>query len=127
MQSLIKRITIFIFVGVLVLITSFQPIFPMNQAEAAAAKSGACTFEGQKIDLNNANLIAFQDCPGFYPGLAKVILANGPYVKVQDVLKIADLTSEQKQLLKANLDNFTVTEQRMPIEQRMPPRPTLRK
>jgi photosystem II PsbU protein len=125
MQGLIRRMMTFVLVSLLALIAFLQPIIPMNQAVMAAAKPAACTLEGQKIDLNNANLIAFQDCPGFYPGLAKAILANGPYGQVQDVLKIADLTSEQKQLLKANLDNFAVSEPRMSVEQRMPPRPSM--
>jgi photosystem II PsbU protein len=127
MKGLIRRITTFIIVSLLVLITSFQLIISVSQAEAAAVKLDTCSFKGQKIDLNNANLIAFQDCPGFYPGLAKAILASGPYGKVQEVLVIPNLTSEQKQLLRANLDSFTVTEPRMSIEQRMPPRPSIRK
>ena len=86
-----------------------------------------CPESDQKIDLNNANLVAFTDCPGFYPTLAQLILQNGPYPKIEDVLNIPDLTPRQKQLLIANLDSFTVTEPVVPLERRMPPRPPLRK
>ncbi len=86
-----------------------------------------CPESDQKIDLNNANLVAFTDCPGFYPTLAQLILQNGPYQKIEDVLNIPDLTARQKELLTANLDSFTVTEPVVPLERRMPPRPALRK
>ena len=86
-----------------------------------------CTKDEQKIDLNNANLIAFADCPGFYPTLAKLIVTNGPYQKVEDVLEIPKLSERQKERLLANLDNFTVTEPVVPLEIRMPPRPAMRK
>ena len=80
-----------------------------------------------KIDLNNANLSTFTDCPGFYPTLAKLIVVNGPYEKVEDVLTISDLSKRQQELLQANLDNFTVNEPVIPIEMRMPPRPAMGK
>ena len=86
-----------------------------------------CPEFDQKIDLNNANLVAFTDCPGFYPTLAQLILENGPYQKIEDVLNIPELTASQKKRLMANLDSFTVTEPVVPIEQRLPPRPPLRK
>ncbi|MDJ0707516.1 MAG: photosystem II complex extrinsic protein PsbU [Leptolyngbyaceae cyanobacterium MO_188.B28] len=81
-----------------------------------------CAESDQKIDLNNANMIAFQDCPGFYPDLAKTIVTNGPYQKVEDVLKTPDLNNRQKELLQANLGSFKVTEQVVPLGLRMPPR-----
>ncbi|MDJ0650529.1 MAG: photosystem II complex extrinsic protein PsbU [Xenococcaceae cyanobacterium MO_188.B19] len=86
-----------------------------------------CAESDQKIDLNNANLVAFTDCPGFYPTLAQLILENGPYQKREDVLNIAELTPRQKELLTANLDSFSVTPPIVPLERRMPPRPPLRK
>jgi photosystem II PsbU protein len=86
-----------------------------------------CTDSGQKIDLNNANLVAFTDCPGFYPNLARSIVSSGPYDKVEDVLKIPGLSKRQKALLKANLGTFTVTEPVIPLEMRMPPRPAMGK
>jgi photosystem II PsbU protein len=65
---------------------------------------------GQKIDLNNTNIREFRDLKAFYPNLAGKIIKNAPYDSVQDVLKIANLTPRQKELLQANLDKFTVTE-----------------
>lgn len=86
-----------------------------------------CIESNEKIDLNNANLVAFTDCPGFYPTLAQLILKNGPYQKIEDVLNIPELTPRQKELLTANLDSFSVTPPVVPLERRMPPRPPLRK
>jgi photosystem II PsbU protein len=83
---------------------------------------GLCAVTEQSIDLNNANLLAFTDCPGFYPNLASVILTHGPYSAVDDVLSIPDLTDYQKSLLKGNLKAFTVSDPVVPLEQRMPPR-----
>lgn len=83
-----------------------------------------CVGLEQPIDLNNANLIAFTDCPGFYPDLAQVIVQNSPYQQVEDVLKIQGLTTPQKQLLKANLKHFMASNSVVPLEARMPPRPT---
>jgi photosystem II PsbU protein len=66
---------------------------------------------GKKIDLNNTNVRAFQNFPGLYPTLAKKIIKNAPYRKVEDVLDLPGLSDRQKELLQANFDNFTVTEQ----------------
>jgi photosystem II PsbU protein len=65
---------------------------------------------GRKIDLNNTNVRAFQKYPGLYPNLATKIARNAPYQKVEDVLEIPGLSERQKQILQANLDNFTVTD-----------------
>lgn len=65
---------------------------------------------GKKIDLNNTNVRAFQRYQGMYPTLATKIVRNAPYEKVEDVLEIPNLSDRQKQILQANLDNFTVTE-----------------
>lgn len=65
---------------------------------------------GKKIDLNNTNVRAFQRYPGMYPTLAKAIIQNAPYNQVEDVLKIVGLSDRQKEILQANLDNFTITE-----------------
>lgn len=83
-----------------------------------------CTAPEASIDLNNANLLAFTDCPGFYPNLASVIVTHGPYTSVQDVLAIPMLTETQKALLRANLNSFTVMPPSVPLEQRMPPHST---
>lgn len=87
----------------------------------------ACPEFDQKIDLNNANIVAFTDCRGFYPTLARMIVQNSPYKKVEDVLKIPGLNAQQKGLLRAQMKNFTVSEPQMPLEMRMPPRPMMRK
>lgn len=64
---------------------------------------------GQKIDLNNSNIRAFRQYSGLYPSLARVIIDHAPYEKVEDVLTISGLTQEQRDLLRQNLDHFTVT------------------
>lgn len=86
----------------------------------------ACPDFEQKVDLNNANIIAFKDCQGFYPTLATLIVKNSPYQKAEDVLKIQGLNDRQKQLLKSQLKNFVVSEPRVSLEMRMPPRPVMR-
>lgn len=85
-----------------------------------------CAESNVKIDLNNANLNAFTDCPGFYPNLARLIVENSPYQQVKDVLNIPDLSKRQKDLLQANFNSFEVAESTVPLEQRMPPRPSMR-
>jgi photosystem II PsbU protein len=85
-----------------------------------------CPALGEKIDLNNANIIAFKNCPGFYPNLAKLIVKNGPYQKVEDVLEIPGLSDRQQELLKAQFDTFKVTPPVVAPEMRMPPRPAMR-
>ncbi len=65
---------------------------------------------GQKLDLNNSNIRAFRQYPGLYPNLARLIVNNAPYKDVQDVLDIPGLTEQQREVLRKNLDKFTVTE-----------------
>ncbi|MEA5503881.1 photosystem II complex extrinsic protein PsbU [Halotia wernerae UHCC 0503] len=84
------------------------PILAFERQNRADAKLG--TEFGKKLDLNNTNVRAFQQYPGLYPTLAKKILKNAPYQSVEDVLDLPGLSDRQKQLLQANLDNFTVTE-----------------
>ncbi|MBD2138906.1 photosystem II complex extrinsic protein PsbU [Anabaena sp. FACHB-1237] len=84
---------------------SVLAVSQLNKADAKLA-----TEFGKKIDLNNTNIAAFQQYPGFYPTLAKKIIANAPYKQVEDVFSIPDLSDHQKELLQANLGNFTVTE-----------------
>ncbi|MBK4728404.1 photosystem II complex extrinsic protein PsbU [Oxynema sp. CENA135] len=64
---------------------------------------------GQKLDLNNTNVRAFRKYRGMYPTLARKIVANAPFDKVEDVLEMPGLSERQKEVLQANLDNFTVT------------------
>jgi photosystem II PsbU protein len=65
---------------------------------------------GAKLDLNNANVQAFRAYPGLYPTLARKILLNAPFDSVEDVLDMPDLTEQQIEILRNNLDNFTVTQ-----------------
>jgi photosystem II PsbU protein len=64
---------------------------------------------GKKIDINNTNVRAFRKYPGLYPTIARKVVDNAPYKSVDDVLDIPDLSDKQKELLEANLDNFTIT------------------
>lgn len=107
---------------------SLQPTTVLAaQTELAGSSDEAiCPELSQKIDLNNANIVAFKDCKGFYPSLARLIINNGPYQKVEDVLAIPELSDHQKQLLKSQLKNFTITEAKIPVDMRMPPRPMMR-
>ena len=132
--SLVSMITI---VGI-GLLTWVQPVIAANistqptsliaaKPQVMNAKDNiACPDFEQKIDLNNANIIAFKDCQGFYPTLATLIIKNSPYQKAEDVLKIQGLNDRQKQLLKSQLKNFVVSEPRVSLEMRMPPRPVMR-
>ena len=93
---------------------AFRPV-PVLAAEAqtllrnrADAKLG--TEFGKKIDLNNTNVRAFEKYPGLYPHIARTIITHAPYENVDDVLSLPGLSERQKQILQANLDNFTVTE-----------------
>ena len=104
---------------------NFQPSLAAV-GQSANVPENLCVDTGQKIDLNNANLMAFMDCPGFYPNLARSIVQQGPYDQVEDVLNISDISKQQKQLLEANLDFFTVSTPVVPMEMRMPPRPSMR-
>lgn len=64
---------------------------------------------GKKIDLNNTNVRAFTQYPGLYPTLAREIVKNAPFDNVDDVLDLPGLTERQKEVLRANLDKFTVS------------------
>lgn len=101
------------------------PVLTIATQLDAVDAVGCPDFE-QKIDLNNANIVAFTDCQGFYPTLATMLVRNSPYDKVEDVLKIPNLNDRQIALLKAQLKNFTVAEPRVSLEMRMPPRPMMR-
>jgi photosystem II PsbU protein len=104
-----------------------QPIIAhAQQTEMLLSKGETLPVECDKIDLNNANISAFTDCQGFYPTLAQLIVENGPYQKVEDVLNIKGLNERQTKLLQQNLDRFQVKTAVVPLEQRMPPRPLMR-
>jgi len=65
---------------------------------------------GKKLDLNNTNVRAFRLYQGMYPTLAGLVVKNAPYQTVDEVLAIPGLSERQKEILQANLENFTVTD-----------------
>lgn len=75
-----------------------------------AADDKLATEFGKKIDVNNTNVRAFRKYPGMYPTLARKIIDNAPYEKVEDILNIPGLSESQKERLQANIDKFTLTE-----------------
>lgn len=83
---------------------------PTGEDLRNAADAKLATEFGKKIDLNNTNVRAFRQYPGLYPTLAGKIVANAPYNDVEDILELPGLTDAQKDLLRSNLDNFTLTE-----------------
>lgn len=104
-----------------------QPINSVQVSDPQSIPSKeSCIPIGEKIDLNNANALAFKDCPGYYPTLAKKIINNGPFETVDEVLNIRGLNLKQKQLLEDKLDFFTVSEPKTDLATRMPPRPMMR-
>ncbi|MDJ1172018.1 photosystem II complex extrinsic protein PsbU [Roseofilum sp. BLCC_M154] len=64
---------------------------------------------GGKIDLNNAHVRQFRECRGMYPTLARLVITNAPYERVEDVLDIPHLSDRQKQTLSSHFGHFTVT------------------
>jgi photosystem II PsbU protein len=127
-----KVLTQLLLVGMLVLLMAVSGTTAISANQGGTPKPtdpnqireqiGICSVTEVGIDLNNANLMAFTDCPGFYPNLASIILSHAPYQRVEEVLSIPDLTDYQRALLKANLSSFTVAEPVVPLAQRMPPR-----
>jgi photosystem II PsbU protein len=115
-------ITLILCISTLGWLTQFQPAFasnPISESPQLIALGSVSqnpveeklgTEFGRKIDLNNSNIRAFRQYSGFYPNLARLIISNGPYKKVEDVLDIPGLTESQRELLQKNLDKFTVTE-----------------
>jgi photosystem II PsbU protein len=61
-----------------------------------------------KIDLNNANINTFRKVKGMYPTLGRIIVENGPYASLDDVLNIAGLSDAQKQTIRDNAEVFTL-------------------
>ncbi|MCV3216063.1 photosystem II complex extrinsic protein PsbU [Plectonema radiosum NIES-515] len=91
----------------------FVPVLAVEFTQPTQNKADQklATEFGKKVDLNNTNVRAFQQYPGLYPTLARKIIQNAPYQQLGDVLNIPGLSDRQKQILQANLDHFTVTEQ----------------
>jgi photosystem II PsbU protein len=63
-----------------------------------------------KLDLNNSDVREFRKLKGFYPDLASKIIQNAPYNSVEDVLDIPGLSPSQSERLRANLDEFFITD-----------------
>lgn len=81
----------------------------LAEAPQNAVDAKLKTEYGAKLDLNNANVQGFRKFPGLYPTLARKILLNAPYESVDDVLDLPGLSEQQLDILRSNLDNFTVT------------------
>ncbi|MGF1494463.1 MAG: photosystem II complex extrinsic protein PsbU [Microcoleaceae cyanobacterium] len=64
---------------------------------------------GDKLDLNNSSIREFRRIRGMFPTLARKIIDNAPFDSVEDVLGMPGLTEAQTELLRQNLDKFTVT------------------
>jgi photosystem II PsbU protein len=124
MQSFVRRFSVcgVVLVVCLSLVSWFQPVNAAMLNGSYSVVMAAEVFEnaadaklgseyGKKIDLNNANITAFSQYQGLYPTLARVILKNAPYKSLDDVLEIPGLSNRQKDILRANLDNFTVTDE----------------
>lgn len=90
--------------------TLSTPVLLTEEAIRNKMDDKLATEFGRKIDLNNTNVRAFKRYPGLYPNLAALLIKNSPYESVEDVLEISGLTDPQKELLKENLKNFTVTD-----------------
>ncbi|NCJ06031.1 photosystem II complex extrinsic protein PsbU [Synechococcales cyanobacterium C] len=123
MRSLVRRLSLLslLVLGCLSFTSWFQPAFALGVSEPSMpilafteASQNAVDAKlsggfGKKIDLNNTNVMAFAKYRGLYPTLAGTIVQNAPYDDVGDILALPGLTDSQKSILKANLDNFTVT------------------
>ena len=96
--------------SVLHLNSGFAPQLLAAEGMRNAMEEKMGTEFGKKIDLNNTNVRAFRQYQGMYPTLAGIVVKNAPYESVEDVLNISGLTDRQKDILKANLDNFAVTD-----------------
>lgn len=79
------------------------PVLKAEEPKPAAKPDTELT---AKIDVNNTILRNYRYLPGFYPGIAKILVQNAPYKKLEDILAIPELTPAQKERIKANLDNF---------------------
>jgi photosystem II PsbU protein len=102
--------------------------YPGSIAAQSAPAYGrlSCSPGSAIFDLNNSNIDDFCQYKGLYPTIAKLVIQHSPYAKVEDVLSIAELSDRQRNLLKTNLDHFTVTKPTVAPESRMPPRPAMR-
>lgn len=86
-----------------------SPVLAVGVTYRNAVDQKLATEFGEKIDLNNTNVRAFRNYRGMYPTLARIIVENAPYEKVEEVFDIPGLSERQKDILQANVDNFAVT------------------
>lgn len=87
----------------------FVPVLAAEENIRNVMDDKLATEFGEKIDLNNTNVRAFMRYPGLYPTLARQIVKNAPFEKLDDVLDMPGLTERQKDVLKDNFKNFTVS------------------
>ncbi|MEL7502515.1 MAG: photosystem II complex extrinsic protein PsbU [Cyanobacteria bacterium J06554_6] len=65
---------------------------------------------GFKIDVNNTNVAAFANYRGLYPTIGGKIVKNAPYESLDEVLEIPGLSQTEVDRIKANMDNFTISD-----------------
>merc|ERR1719166_445089 len=53
-----------------------------------------------KVDINNANVQAYRQFPGFFPTAAGIIATHGPYEKVGDLYNIPNLDPKIVEIFK---------------------------
>jgi photosystem II PsbU protein len=116
--SRMKRLVGMVMVLGLLLISCLGIFSFPQQAEAASPlvaefrnsmDDKLATDFGKKIDLNNTNVRAFAQFPGLYPTLARMILSNAPFENIDDIFDMPDLTERQAEILRTNLDKFTIS------------------
>lgn len=123
MQSFIRRFGLMglVLAGCLGLMGWLQPVSAMDLSGPSSPVLLSVAYRnpidakletdfGQKIDLNNTNVLAFSQFKGLYPTIAGKVVQNAPYKSVEDVLAIDGLNEQQKKTLQANLSNFTITD-----------------
>ncbi|NJK41640.1 MAG: photosystem II complex extrinsic protein PsbU [Acaryochloridaceae cyanobacterium SU_2_1] len=124
MQSFIRRFGLIglVIAGCLSVVGWFQPVAALGfSGPSSPTVVLSATYRnpidakletefGQKIDLNNTNVLAFSQFKGLYPTIAGKVVQNAPYGSVEDVLSIDGLTDQQKKTLQANLSNFTISD-----------------
>merc|ERR1711924_299246 len=52
-----------------------------------------------KVDINNANVMAYRQFPGMYPTAAGFIASHGPYKQVADIYKEPGLADNIKDII----------------------------
>lgn len=112
MKRLVRCLAVLcLFVGLFGWVAPMQPAIANEETGLTNSYDAKLDTEfGEKIDLNNTNVRAFRQYRGMYPTLARLIVENAPYQNVEDVLDLPTLSERQKDVLQANLNNFTVTD-----------------